>query len=260
MSAEHLPRGFLCPSSRWGPLDPSAVRLSRDLWKTLPPRHPMSNFPTPSDWLPSPVIVRSGRQRSSGPVQVFFSEILKNSRNVGAVAPTSRRLARNLAAAAEVARAARIVELGAGTGAVTTEIVRAKSPSARLLVLERNPRFAEILREHFPDVPTVADCASRLPIHVARAGMSAPDCVVSSLPWTSFPSATQHDLLRMVADLLHPAGTFVTIACYGVHLTSSGRRFQSALHATFGEVVKTAATWSNFPPAFVYRCRRPRSK
>lgn len=218
----------------------------------------MSNFQIQSRWLPAPVIASPRKTTPTGSAHVFFSEILKNGREVGAVAPTSRRLARSVVEAAGVGRATHIIELGAGTGAVTAEIVRSKSPVSRLLALERHSRFAAILRARFPDVAIACDCVSKLPEQTARMGMAPPDCIVSSLPWTSFPERSQRELLLMIARLLRPDGIFATIACYGIHRTASGRRFQTALGNLFGDVRKTGATWRNFPPAFVYRCARPR--
>ena len=55
---------------------------------------------------------------------LFLSHFRKNPRTVGAIAPSSQRLARAMLDGLHLDPDARVVELGPGTGAVTGEIAR----------------------------------------------------------------------------------------------------------------------------------------
>ena len=76
----------------------------------------------------------------------FLREFIRNWKTVGAVAPSSRELAKLMMEAAGVAGAQRILELGPGTGAFTQAIADVMKPGASYLGLEVNETFVKQLR------------------------------------------------------------------------------------------------------------------
>ena len=79
-------------------------------------------------------------------LQEFFSHIAE----IGAVLPTSVTAADALAA--EVARAKgpkRVLEVGAGTGAITAQLVHHIGPQDELVVCEINTTFMTLLQKRF---------------------------------------------------------------------------------------------------------------
>jgi len=85
------------------------------------------------------------QSRSAPPVWsdhlLFLGRFLRHPRTVGAVAPSSRRLARALVAPMRQVPGTRIAELGPGTGIVTREIAASLSPVARALAIDLDPVF-----------------------------------------------------------------------------------------------------------------------
>ncbi|MEJ7871810.1 MAG: methyltransferase type 11, partial [Rubrobacteraceae bacterium] len=69
----------------------------------------------------------------------FFRSFLANPRQVGAILPTSRRAVRDMLDMADFARARTVVELGAGTGVYTEEVISRLHPDARFLAFEVDP-------------------------------------------------------------------------------------------------------------------------
>src|SRR4051812_19561076 len=63
----------------------------------------------------------------------FLRSFLASPRRVGAILPTSERTVRAMLDMAPIARAGCVVELGAGTGPHTREILRRIGPQGRLL-------------------------------------------------------------------------------------------------------------------------------
>ena len=79
---------------------------------------------------------------------VFLWGFLKDAPRIGSITPSSRRLAQ--AVTAEIAPgngAIRVLEVGAGTGVITKEILRSLRHEDSLDIYELNERFAKHLRQ-----------------------------------------------------------------------------------------------------------------
>jgi phospholipid N-methyltransferase len=178
------------------------------------------------------------------------SEFLRHPMLTGAIAPSSPRLAETMTAGLGLERAARVAELGPGTGVFTEAVLALLRPEARLTAYEINPRFAASLRERFPHVDVVSGSAEHLAVdHV--------DVVVSGLPWTAMTADRQHRILDAVTAALAPNGRFTTFAYAHTAWTPPARRFAASLRSRFAVVERTSVVWGNLPPAFVYRAALP---
>ena len=69
----------------------------------------------------------------------FLRAFAANPRQVGAILPTSRYAVRDMLDLGDVPGAGLVVELGAGTGVQTGEILARMGPDARLVALEIDP-------------------------------------------------------------------------------------------------------------------------
>ncbi len=185
----------------------------------------------------------------------FLLEAFTNPQKTGAVAPSSKRLARLFARHADLASAKVVVELGPGTGALTGEIEKALGDGTEFFTLELNPAFAEVMRRRFPTVRTITGSAAELSQHLAELGHKTCDRVVCGLPWTAFPPTLQEEILTDVVKSLAPGGLFLTFAYSLLNLLPRGRNFRAMLRKHFSSVVLTE-TVLNLPPAFVYVCRK----
>jgi phospholipid N-methyltransferase len=187
----------------------------------------------------------------------FWQEALRGPRRIGALAPTTRGLACEFVRRCGVESADAIVELGAGTGIITEQILRWKRPDASVLAVERDAGFAWELSRRFPGVEVAECCASRLGERMETFGFEPAGSVVSTLPWGIFEPELQWRILRQARHALAPGGTFGTIACFGWHWLGAGRCFRNLLGEAFGAVTVTRVFWNNVPPAFLYLARRP---
>jgi phospholipid N-methyltransferase len=202
-----------------------------------------------------PGVERPGRR---GARRAFFAAALRKPGQIGAVAPSSPSLAGVIASVVPTAGAPVVVELGPGTGAVTTAIDARLDPGARHLAVELDPGMAGFLRQAHPGLEVVEGDAAKLQSLLEERGVEHADAVVSGLPWALFDDVTQASILSQVAAVIGPDGVFATFAYrHGMALTAA-RRFRRTLHATFADVQLTPTVWRNMPPAFVYVCRQPR--
>ena len=202
-----------------------------------------------------PGAARAGRR---GARRAFFAAMLRKPAQIGAVAPSSPSLAGVIASVVPTAGGPVVVELGPGTGAVTTAIDARLDPGARHLAVELDPRMAGFLRQAHPGLEVVEGDAAKLQSLLEERGVAHADAVVSGLPWALFDDVTQASILGQVAAVIEPDGVFATFAYRHGMALAAARRFRSTLHATFAEVQLTPTVWRNMPPAFVYVCRHPR--
>ena len=186
----------------------------------------------------------------------FLGEFIRDPVGLGAVAPSGAELARLEVDAAEVLPHHVVVELGAGDGPMTAEIVR--RPHGPFVSLEPNPVLAATLRARFPDVRIDERTAQALPAIVAEMGVERVDRVISSLPWAIWSEALQRDVFDAILDVMSPDGRMVTFSYVHAKPLPAARRFRRALEERFASVTTTGVAWKNLPPAFVFVCDGPR--
>lgn len=174
----------------------------------------------------------------------FFRSFLANPRQVGAVLPTSRRAVRDMLDMADFARARCVVELGAGTGVYTEEIVGRLQPDARLLAFEVDPDLVATLDGRFEDprVRVINDSAENVGDYLNGAQA---DIIVSGLPFTSLPEPVKRNILDQIAQVLAPDGVMVAIQ-YSTMVQRDLRRIFAS--------VRRRVSPLNVPPAFLFRC------
>ena len=203
--------------------------------------------------------VRPAGARRPGARRAFLAAALRRPGQIGAVVPSSPTLAGLLAEVVPRSGTPVVVELGPGTGAVTTAIDVRLPPGARHLAVELDPRMAGFLRQAHPGLEVVEGDAAKLRTLLAERGVEHADAVVSGLPWALFDDTTQSSILGQVAAVIGDSGAFTTFAYRHGMALSAARRFRHALHTTFAEVTLTPTVWRNMPPAFGYVCRHPRT-
>ena len=101
----------------------------------------------------------------------FLWSFLRHPRQVGAVMPTSGRAVRAMLDLAAVEDARCVVEMGAGTGPHTREILARLGPDARFLAFEIDPELADGLRRELrdPRLRVINDSAEKLAIVLHRS-------------------------------------------------------------------------------------------
>lgn len=129
----------------------------------------------------------------------FFQSYLKAPGLVGAILPSSRWLANALCR--HTRGALHILELGAGTGAITEQL-RATFPNVPMIIVEREAALAAALELRFGRCKVVAMCLHEAP--ELLNGLPADTTVVSSLPFLSLPQGVAEPTVALLkAFLLH---------------------------------------------------------
>ena len=179
---------------------------------------------------------------STSSTAAFITSALSRPRMVGAILPSSRRLADAMARAA--AGSQRLIELGSGTGTITAALCRCH-PGIPILAVELELELAQYLRERFPMIEVRAAAAHEV-LCEPECG-SAAAVLVSSLPFRSLPPRLRIRSSVAIERFLieRPASRLVQytyLPWEPFHL-----RFGKSLRWQRLELV-----WRNAPPAWVW--------
>lgn len=190
----------------------------------------------------------------------FVLAAASDFQNIASIAPSSRHLARAMLEGLPTERVRTVVELGAGTGAITRVLLESLPPQATLLAFEINPEFFAYLRHNFTDRRLVLlnTCAENLGHELRRRGYNRVDAVVSSLSLRFMPDHRQ----RILQDVLAPFMDERSV--YTQYQYLHGMRFENGkihrhtslpfLREYFGSI-QCRTIWRNLPPAQVFTCR-----
>ena len=186
----------------------------------------------------------------------FLKAMIRSPGSVGALWPSSPFLAKAMVRASSIENADHVLELGPGTGAFTGEILSSLRQGASFSALEIDPELARTMSKKFPRAKVIEGCATKLGEHLATENVSPPDAILSGLPWTVFDEGLQTHILSQIHAVLRDGGVFSTFAYYGPHRLKGGQAFRRKLEKAFGSVKRSPVVMRNFPPAFIYTCRR----
>ncbi len=178
---------------------------------------------------------------------MFLRQYMTKPNSVGAVAPSSKRLAR---AMIEELRADRgpVIELGPGTGVFTRALLASGLAPSDLLLVEANFKFADHLRRQLPSVKVVEGDAAVLPDIVASENLPAVRFVISSIPFRSLSRDHAARIVTAIGQILVSGGTAVQ------YTYSTVPPFPPDAARRAGLVGRRCAlVFANLPPAYVWR-------
>jgi len=144
-----------------------------------------------------------------------------------------------------------VVELGAGTGAITAELLRQRGSACRCLIIERDAEFCQRLRERFPTAEIVQADACDLDLLLRERHVERVDHILCclTLPW--FSPDNRHKVLDASRRSLAPAGSFRQMTYMPwVHYATYHRYFED---------VRFRWVLLNIPPGGFYLCEKPRA-
>ena len=173
----------------------------------------------------------------------FLRALLARPKNVGAVLPSSRGLARAIARQLDPNLPGPVLELGPGTGVITQGLLDRGFAAARLTAIEYDPEFAAGITRRFHGVHVIQGDAFDLTRTLGARGAEPFAGIVSGLPLLNFPMTLRRALIDGALSRLAPNAPFVQFS-YGMHAPVTPPKSFSVICAAF--------VWANLPPARVW--------
>lgn len=139
---------------------------------------------------------------SSSPLSrtlLFLRRWAANPLEMGSIVPSSPALGRRVAPAARrIAAGGPVVELGAGTGAITRALLEGGIAPARLTVVEIVPEMAAVLATTYPGVRVIRGDAWALPALLGAELTGRVGAVVCGIPLVLLPKPRQRALVEAI--------------------------------------------------------------
>jgi phosphatidylethanolamine/phosphatidyl-N-methylethanolamine N-methyltransferase len=142
-----------------------------------------------------------------------------------------------------------VVELGPGTGPVTRSLLEAGLAPERLVLVEYDPAFCQLLAQRFAPAVIVQGDAYDLPRALTPFANQPVAAVVSSLPLLNQPPGRREKLINDAFALMGRSGAFVQFT-YGL-LSPIPREVCAGRYSA----VRSRPILLNLPPAFVWTYR-----
>ena len=142
----------------------------------------------------------------------FLIEALRRRKEVGAIAASGRHLAHAITSPiGSNGHADRVLEVGAGMGAFTHDILHRLGPGGQADIVELNPRFCAKLRVDVvePWARQNRDRSAKVIEGCIEDASLEPNytTIVCGLPFNSFPPSVAERILQQLIGLLAPSGT-----------------------------------------------------
>lgn len=204
----------------------------------------------------------------------FFRQFRQRFETTGAIAPSSRFLARSMTsflAARKELTPVRVLEIGPGTGPVTEAIVKLLRPGDVFDLVELNEEFVSILKARFENESDWQRVRGQATIHqlpVQDFAAAEPyDFVISGLPLNNFPADLVTSITETYFRLLRPGGVlsyfeYMYVRPVRKAVTRGAERLRiSSIDETLRVHcsrcrVRRDNIWLNLPPAWVQHLRK----
>jgi phosphatidylethanolamine/phosphatidyl-N-methylethanolamine N-methyltransferase len=182
----------------------------------------------------------------------FMCAALVKFRQTGAIVPSQRFLISKMIAPVPEGYSGRIIELGAGSGALTLRLA-ARCPRARILACEINPALARNTRHNLDlagingRVEVISDSAEHLLSEMGRRRMEKADYILSGIPLGNLPGERALALIDAISQALGRKGMYIQFQYSLIDRNRIRTCFKS---------LRTVPVLLNIPPAVVYYAQK----
>ena len=181
----------------------------------------------------------------------YLRTFIKNLRKTGAIAPSSKYLARDFTKVLSLRRDGeeetpiRILEIGPGTGSLTKLIIPALRPQDHFDIVELNRDFYRMIRWKYRHQENVYTHHS----NILDFEPDEPyDFIFSSLPYEGIPRDVSREIWQKKLNMCKP-GSYITYYKY-INIKRFRCKFEKEVVSRY--CCKEKLVLRNLPPAYLY--------
>lgn len=173
---------------------------------------------------------------------LFFVKNIKSPLVNGALVPSSSASVKAMLEGIDFSTIKTIVELGPGTGPYTAELIKRSLKDTKIILIEIDSDYANLLRKKFGDRVIVENAgAENLGEILRRHGIDYPDLIISALPFLSL--GKKEELFENIRQYTQQG----TIFRFEMILRPWGNIVYKTL-----PIQKKSYIWKNVPPMWIY--------
>ena len=177
---------------------------------------------------------------------LFLKSWFDNPKRMGALFPSFARTGKKLAGIIRSLENAKVVELGAGTGQVTDQIIAHGVKKENFVAVEFDPDFCKKIEEKHPKAVNILCIdAAKIYTELPEEFLGKTDYVISTLPLITLGEAKAKEVVEAVFKTLKPGGVYIQIT-----YTPYKPKYMKKLNL---RVKKLCVSWLNLPPTFIWR-------
>jgi phospholipid N-methyltransferase len=174
----------------------------------------------------------------------FFINFLKDP-HIAAILPSSRFVLRKVLNMIPFEKTKIIVEYLPGTGVLTKRLLQQLREDGKLIAIERNKEFYEVLKKiNDKRLHLFNEDARNVDVCLQKMNISKADIVLSAIPISYLKPNEKNDFLEKTKKILSKDGKFIV---YSQH-SSHARPYLK----NFFEKVRLKIELRNIPPAFIF--------
>ena len=181
---------------------------------------------------------------------LFVKSWFDSPKRMGALFPSFARTGKMLASIIKDPHNSRVVELRAGTGQVTDQIVNAGVDLNKFATIEFDEKFcAEIQKKHSNGLRIFNIDAAAMVEKLPSEFVGNTDYIISTLPLITLGQAKAKDVIEAVFKMLKPGGVYIQIT-----FSPLKPKYMKGLGL---KATKICVSWINLPPTHIWRiCKR----
>ena len=181
----------------------------------------------------------------------FINSVLRSPASIGAVAPSSKTLARHMVKDFNIETGQHVLEFGPGTGPFTRALINEIPNKDAYLGIERDPRFVQHLAVHLPDMRVIEGSAEDVCEIIQQENIKNVKAIISGLPFASLSATVQDNVINALDRLVTPGCIFRTFQYVHAYPFPSAVRFRNRMNELFGPMKRSKPVVRNIPPAYV---------
>ena len=182
---------------------------------------------------------------------LFWQQSLRNPVQICSVFPSRPNVGKSMCNVIGDCAGKPVIELGAGTGAVTRQLLSNGIKAHDLTAVELDREFSHYLSRKYPGVDVLNLGAEEVAdLWLKRKGPKV-GAVVSTLPIKLFDADLQRQILGSMLDVMDEGASFVQLT---YRLKSP---IMKEVYEDLGLKASRASTvWQSIPPAFIWKYER----
>ena len=180
----------------------------------------------------------------------FIKELIKNIKQIGAILPSSKYLSNKMIECVDFSNPINIIEYGPGTGVFTKLISKRINKESKLIIIENNKIFFDILYEKYKskrNITILFDSVENIESIVESNNLKNIDYIISGIPFTSLPKSLRINIIENTKKVMNKKTIFITF-----QYTKKLKKFFNQNFKI--QIIKKVLR--NIPPALIFEMKK----